>query len=163
MNDIFENSVAKYTDNTSAMIEYHQAPQHTDSSSSRTPQVIMNSTKDNDDGTDPEASREAATSSIHTKTHHISSGGVKNKFDNAAVSKRNILPPSIPRRGGPSAGIPRSRREIKKEKQKHDETAAEDEDMSGALPKNNYKGKASLSVVSLSPRWKLLIICVCFI
>jgi len=92
MKDIFDNSVVKYADSNSSVINY--TPDMNSSSTGRIPEVIVNTT---DDETDSVASREAATSPIYANPNPSDAIGLP--CDNAAISKRNILPSSTPRLG----------------------------------------------------------------
>ncbi|GAN05599.1 hypothetical protein MAM1_0096c05070 [Mucor ambiguus] len=95
MKDIFENSVAKYTDSSGSTAVHHTP--HTNSSNGRIPQVIANITEDDNDDTDSTASEEAATSSTYIRTRL--SERMATNLDNAAVSPRNILSSSTLKRG----------------------------------------------------------------
>lgn len=110
MKDIFDNSVVKYADSNSSMINY--TPDMNSSSTGRIPEVIVNAT---DDEADSVASREAATSPIYVNPNPSDAIGIP--YDNAAVSKRNILPLSTPRLG-PSVT---PKLEPKKEKHRSDD------------------------------------------
>lgn len=92
MKDIFDNSVVKYADSNSSVINY--TPDMNSSSTGRIPEVIVNTT---DDETDSVASREAAASPIYANPNP--SDAIGTPCDNAAISKRNILPSSTPRLG----------------------------------------------------------------
>ncbi|CAO3653809.1 unnamed protein product [Mucor fragilis] len=121
MKDIFENSIAKYTDSNSSMT-IHPTPDM-NSSKSKIPQVIVNTTEDDDDDTDSEAgSRQVVRSSVYTQTDLLYKTNIN--FDNAAVSRRNILPSSTPRRG---RSLTPSRMERKKEKRTEEEKGTEEE------------------------------------
>ncbi|KAK4515097.1 uncharacterized protein ATC70_002707 [Mucor velutinosus] len=116
MKDIFENSVAKYADSSSSTMIVHHSTPHMNSSKNRIPQVIVNTTEDDDDDdeTDSEASKEATTSLGCNRTRIIDRMYID--LDNAAVSKRNILPSNTPRRG---RSLTPSKLEPKEKKQKH--------------------------------------------